>query len=227
MASWIRRTECRRHARAGVDAHEQSAVVTAHDDVEVAVAVEIAESGGSEVVDCDAGDLDRRAEDGRGGRAGVADREQLALNVCHHDVEVAVGVEIAERRDGIPVDVDAGEKTRIGKAQRRAERCGAGSVGHLDRQRPAGRRRVRRIGIGQVLDQRLDRLRSRRAVEGDGEVAAGAAGNSADRHAAERHRPPANPISPAPLPWLRIDTISSASRPATPGCRRRNYCPDR
>ena len=148
--------------------------------------------GAAKLAICDAGDLDRRAEDGRGGRAGVADREQLALNVCHHDVEVAVAVEIAERRDGIPIDIDAGEKTRIGKAQRRAERCGAGGVGHLDRQRPARRRRVRRIGIGQVLDQRLDRLRSRRAVEGDGEVAAGAAGDScrSPRRRTTPFRPP-------------------------------------
>ena len=63
------------------------------------------------------------------------------------------------------------------------------AVGHLDGQRAGRCRRVGRIGIGQVLDQRLDRSRIGRAVEGDGKAAAGAAtGNSADRHAAERHR---------------------------------------
>ena len=69
-----------------------------------------------------------------------------------------------------------------------AARVGAFGVGHFDRQGPARRRRVGGIRIGQVLDQRLDRRRIRRAVEGDGEIAADAAGNSADRNAAVRHR---------------------------------------
>ena len=69
-------------------------------------------------------------------------------------------------------------------------RCcaGAGVVGHLDRQRAARRRRARRIGIGQVLDQRLDRRRCCRAVEGDDEIAAGAAGDGANGDAAVEHR---------------------------------------
>ena len=47
-------------------------------------------------------------------------------------------------------------------------------------------RRVRGIGVGQVLDQRLDPRRRRRRVEGDGQRAAGAAREAADDAAAER-----------------------------------------
>ena len=69
-----------------------------HDDVEIAVAVEIAERRGGGDAHVDAGDLDRRAEDGRRRRAGVGDHEQVAVDVPYDDVEVAVAVEVAEGR---------------------------------------------------------------------------------------------------------------------------------
>ena len=61
----------------------------------------------------------------------------------------------------------------------------AGGVGDLELEAVARGRRVGGIGVGQVLDQRLDRRRRRRRIEGDGERAAGAAGEAADEDAAE------------------------------------------
>jgi len=63
--------------------------------------------------------------------------------------------------------------------RRRARR-----VGHRHGQRAAGGRRVGGIGVGQVLDQRIDCRRSGAGVEGDRERRAGvAAGGGADRDA--------------------------------------------
>ncbi len=61
----------------------------------------------------------------------------------------------------------------------------AGGVGDLELEAAARGRRVRGIGVSQVLDQRLDPLRRRTGVEGDGERAAGAAGEAADEDTAE------------------------------------------
>jgi len=63
----------------------------------------------------------------------------------------------------------------------------AGGVGDLELEAAARGRRVRGIGVSQVLDQRLDPLRRRTGVEGDGERAAGAAGEAADE-ARDRQR---------------------------------------
>ena len=110
-----RRAEDRRGGRAGVGDREQQAVIIPHDDVEIAVAVEIAESGGREIAEVDdTGDLDRRAEHGRRRRAGIDDREQQAVVVSHDDVEIAVAVEIAERGGGKKTHIDAVK--RIGAA---------------------------------------------------------------------------------------------------------------
>ena len=84
--------------------------------------------------------------------------------------------------------IDAVE--RIGGAgllRERERRDGgeAGGVGDLELEAAARGRRVRGIGVGQVLDQRLDPRRRRRRVEGDGERAAGAAREAADDAAAE------------------------------------------
>ena len=57
-------------------------------------------------------------------------------------------------------------------------------MGHVQHQRPARRRRVAAIGVGQVLDQRVDRSDGRGGIEGDGQGGADAAGEAADDRAA-------------------------------------------
>ena len=98
----------------------QPAVVIPHDDVEIAVTVEIAERGGAIGANADAGDRDQRPKGGRRRRAGVGDLEQLAEVIPHDDVEVAIAVEIAERRGGTVLKVDAGDLDQRAEARRRA-----------------------------------------------------------------------------------------------------------
>ena len=81
----------------------------------------------------------------------------------------------------VEADVDAVE--RIVRPRQDVEVALAGRVGDRDRQRTArGRVDVVGIGVGEVLDQRLDRRRRRVGVEGDDELRPGAAaGRGADR----------------------------------------------
>ncbi len=102
-------------------------------------------------------------------------------------VGVAVAVEVGEARHAVQPHSDAVE--RIGGAgllgEGRREGGEAGGVGDLELEAAARGRCVRGIAVGEVFDQRLDPRRRRRRVEGDGERAAGAAGEAADESAAE------------------------------------------
>ena len=135
------------------------------DGVEVAVAVEVGEAGRAVGPHIDAveriGGAGARGEGRRDGRAGVLEIVQGAVVFPDDGVEVAVAVEVGEARRAEVPDIDAVE--RIGGAgllRERERRDGgeAGGVGDLELEAAARGRRVRGIGVGQVLDQRLDRL---------------------------------------------------------------------
>ncbi len=180
-----------RNRRAGLLEIAQRAVVLADEDVEVAVAVEVGEAGRAEVTR-DAveriGGSGARREGRRNGRAGVLEIVQGALEIPDDGVEVAVAVEVGEARRAVAPHSDGVDRIGGAGLLRERDRCGggeAGGVGDLELEAVARGRRVRGIGVGQVLDQRLDRRRRRRRIEGDGERAAGPAGEAADESAAE------------------------------------------
>ena len=184
--------EGRRGGRAGVLEVVQGAVACPDDGVEVAVAVEVGEAGRAFVPHIDAveriGGAGARGEGRCNRRAGVLEIVQVAVTFPDDRVEVAVAVEVGEIRRAGESHIDAVE--RIGGAgllRERERRDGgeAGGVGDLELEAAARDRRVRGIGIGQGLDQRLDPCRRRRRVEGDGQRAAGAAREAADDAAAE------------------------------------------
>ena len=180
------RGEGRRDGRAGVLEIAQGAVVCPDDGVEVAVAVEVGEAGRAGGPHIDAveriGGAGARGEGRRDGRAGVLEIVQDAVVFPDGGVEVAVAVEVGEAGRASDPHIDAVE--RIGGAgllrERRDGGGEAGGVGDLELEAAARGRRIGGIGVGQVLDQRLDPRRRRRRVEGDGQRAAGAAGEAAD-----------------------------------------------
>ena len=124
----------------------------------------------------------------------------LALRGPHRDV-AAVGqpchrrLALRVRRPGVDhlfLEERAGAivlgRHLDGDQARRAR--AAGTVAHLDRHRAGGDRVGHAIGVGQVLDHRLHRLRSGAGVEDHGEVAAGlpVRADGADRHTPVAHR---------------------------------------
>ncbi len=101
-------------AGAGIGEEKQLAEAFAHPQVEVAVAVEIAERGPRVLAQVDAGEkaLARAApfdEAGGGEVAGVLEELQAARMVAGHQVEVAVGVEVAEDGGAVVAQVEARE----------------------------------------------------------------------------------------------------------------------
>jgi hypothetical protein len=184
--------EDRRGGRAGVLEIVQGAVVVADDGVEVAVAVEVGEAGRAAILKIDSveriGGTGPLGEGRRDGGAGVLEIVVMAEVVPDDGVEIAVAVEVGEAGRAEVPNIDAVERVGGAGLLRKRERCDggeAGGVGDLELEAAVRGRRVRGIGVGQVLDQRLDRRRRRRRIEGDGERAAGAAGEAADDGAAE------------------------------------------
>ncbi|MFO0779648.1 MAG: hypothetical protein U0223_18820 [Nitrospira sp.] len=103
----------RRAGRAGVLVGGQRALVFPDDQIEIAVAVEVAQGGGAELLDIDAGEgvggsgllgIARRA-----GRAGVLVGGQRALVFPDDQIEIAVAVEVAQGGGAELLDIDAGE----------------------------------------------------------------------------------------------------------------------
>ena len=123
---------------AGVEEIVQRAELFPDDGVEVAVAVEIGEAGRAEQPQIDAieriGGAGALGESRRGGRAGVLEIVQVAVNVPDDGVEVAVAVEVGEAGPGPAPHIDAIE--RIGWAgafgegrSKRPCRCSRNSAG--------------------------------------------------------------------------------------------------
>ncbi len=183
--------EDRRGGRAGVLEIVQGAVVVADDGVEVAITVEVGEAGRAAILKIDSveriGGTGPLGEGRRDGGAGVLEIVVMAEVVPDDGVEIAVAVEVGEAGRAEVPNIDAVERVGGAGLLRKRERCDggeAGGVGDLELEAAVRGRRVRGIGVGQVLDQRLDRRRRRRRIEGDGERAAGAAGEAADDGAA-------------------------------------------
>ena len=119
-----RRPEHGRRCRACVGDREQLAEEVAHDDIEVAVPIEIAERGSGVSAHIDAADLHGRSEGRRRRRAGVGDREQRAVLISHDDIEVVVAVEVGQSGKRAVAHIDAADLHRRAEdGRRRASRC--------------------------------------------------------------------------------------------------------
>ena len=185
------RDEGRRGGRSGVLEIVQGAEALPDDEVEVAVAVEVGEARRAVGSACRSAHMDAieriggagaLGEGRRDGRSGVLEIVQVAVVFPDDGVEVAVAVEVGEARRADEPHIDAVERIGERRSARRASAIGgeAGRVRDLELEVAARRRRIGGIGIGQVLDQRLDPCRRRVGVEGDRQRAASAARETAD-----------------------------------------------
>src|SRR5262245_10935361 len=108
--------EVRRRGRSRVLPDAEDSRVVARDEVEVAVGVEVDESGSRAEVRAEACEGIRgagaRGEGRRGGGARVLEVEEAAEVLSRDQVEVAVAIEVAERRRGVDADVETGEGIR-------------------------------------------------------------------------------------------------------------------
>ena len=198
------RGEHRRGAGAGVAPGQYGAVITTHHKVQLAVGIQVQEGG--RAVDADIEPVERIGgagegrEDRHGCGAGVAPRQQRAVQIARDEVEQAIAIEIHEgRRSKIPrlnfvVIVVSSVVQRLDTTSAEAHAC---AVQHIDRKVALDRRRIADIGKGEALDHRIHRRRGDGVVEGHGEVGANAAAGGANGGTAIADGAPRDPDLPA------------------------------
>ena len=147
--------------RGGIFKTDQGASILTHDQIKIAIAIQIDEIRGGEKAYINP--IERigrtRLRGEHSGRIGP-DHER-AVQFTRHQIKIAIAIQIAETRSDAQTPIDPTHRTGFARQRRKAgghmlPQISPRRVGDVQHQRPVGGRCIADIAIGQVLDQRVD-----------------------------------------------------------------------